>query len=210
MQRAGTSFDPSELDAGQNYNLLTGLVVPRPIGWVGSAAGDGSHNLAPYSFFNAVAATPPVVLFAPSGQPAMRKDTLSNVEASGEFTLSVVTSELLEAMNQSAIDAPPELSEFEFAGLTAAMGDVVAAPYVAEAKAAMECRVTNIVDAGSGPMASRVVFGEVVRFHVADEIRDGFHIDQSALGAVGRLAGGGYSVADDVIEVPRPSWGDQS
>lgn len=202
-----TTFDMATLDPHDGYKLLTGLVVPRPIGWVGSRSADGRDNLAPFSFFNVVAASPPTVIFAPTGQPDARKDTLTNVRASGEFTLSVVTAELLDAMNATSVDAPPEISEFVHAGLTPEPGTLVDACYVGEARAAMECRVTQIIDVGSAPMGSSVVFGEVAIIHVDDQLLDGTRIDQAALRAVGRHVGGLYSHTDHLVHLDRPSWG---
>jgi len=201
-----TTFDMAELDVHDVYKLLTGLVVPRPIGWVGSRSPDGVDNLAPFSFFNVVAASPPTVIFAPTGQPGARKDTLANVRASGEFTLSVVTAELLDAMNATSVDAPPEISEFGHAGLRPEPATLVDACYVGEARAAMECRVTQIIDVGSAPMGSSVVFGEVAVVHVDDQLLDGTRVDQAALRAVGRHVGGLYSHTDHLVHRDRPSW----
>ena len=205
VSRPNTTFQSSDLEPHDLYKLLTGLVVPRPIAWVGSLGGAGSPNLAPFSFFNVVAATPPTVMFAVTGQPDARKDTLANVERSGEFTLSEVSADLIEPMNHTSIDAPASQSEFDLAGLTPVQGTLVGAPYVGEASAAMECRVVEIVDVGHAPMGSRVVFGEVLCFHVADALLDGTRIDQTALRAVGRCVGGLYAVADDHLHLTRPS-----
>jgi len=180
-----------------------GLVVPRPIGWVGTVDAGGRNNLAPFSFFNAVASSPPVVIFAP-GMASRIKDTLVNVRETGEFTLNVVTEEVAEAMNITAGDHPAEVDEFELAGLTPVIGDAVAAPMVAEAKANMECIVTDIVEVGGQPPASSVVFGEVLRIHVEEALVDGSRIDFEALRAVGRLAGGGYSRTRDLFWMDRP------
>jgi len=183
------------------YKLLTGLIIPRPIGWVGTVAADGTFNLAPYSYFNAVAATPPTVIFS-TGRPQGRiKDSLANVIATGEFTLSIVDENLAEAMHKTSGSYPPEVDEFAESGLTASIGDVVAAPYVTEAKAALECRVIRIVDLGEPPTAS-VVFGNVLRIHVADTILDGTRINHGKLGAVGRIAGTTYvTTADSLFDV---------
>lgn len=201
-----TSFDTAALDAYDAYKLLTGLVVPRPIGWVGSRDADGVDNLAPFSFFNAVAASPPTVMFAPTGQPGARKDTLANVVRSGEFTLSTVSEPVLAAMNATAVDAPAEHSEFEIAGATPVAGTKVDACYVAEAPAAMECRVSQLVEVGRAPMGSTVVFGEVLAIHVDDALLDGTRVDQRALRAVGRHAGSLYSVAESFRMLERPVW----
>lgn len=183
------------------YKLLTGLIIPRPIGWVGTRDAAGTYNLAPYSYFNAVAATPPTVIFS-SGRPqGSSKDTLANVLETGEFTLSIVDEDLATAMHRTSGSYPPEVDEFVEAGLTAAPGEVVGAPYVAEAKAALECRMSRVVDLGE-PATASVVFGDVIRIHVAEEILDGTRIDHRRLGAVGRIAGTTYvTTADSLFDV---------
>jgi len=200
-----TTFVAADLDEQTRYKLLIGLVVPRPIGWIGTRSADGIANLAPYSFFTMVAGTPPTVLFAP-GLTVRRKDSLVNAEATGEFTVSVVTEEGAEAMNSTSGEDPPDVDEFRLAGLTPVVGEVVEAPMVAEAKANLECRVTQIVEVGRPPGAA-VVFGEVVRIHVRDEVLDGTRIDHEALRAVGRLAGNGYCTTRDRFEMARPGAG---
>ncbi len=195
------TFDMQDLAGVDRYKLLTGLIIPRPIGWVGTVAPDGTRNLAPYSYFNVVAATPPTVIFS-TGRPRGRiKDSLANVIATREFTLSIVDERLTDAMHATSTTYPPEVDEFVEVELRAASGDVVAAPYVAEAKAALECRVNRIVDLGD-PTSASVVFGDVLRIHVDDEILDGTRIDHSKLRAVGRIAGTTYvTTADSLFDV---------
>lgn len=201
-----TSFDPDTLSPTECYKLLTGLVVPRPIGWIGSVSASGHHNLAPYSFFNAVSAHPPTVLFS-SGRSDRIKDTLANVLATGEFTVNIVTEEVAEAMNITAGEYEAEVDEFEVAGVTPAFGRAVAAPMVAEATARFECRVSTHVHIGpdGGEPSNTVVFGEVKAFHVADRVLDGTRIDAAELRAIGRLAGSSYArTADVLFEMVRP------
>lgn len=183
------------------YKLLTGLIIPRPIGWVGTVAVDGTKNLAPYSYFNAVAATPPTVIFSTGRPRGSIKDSLANVIATGEFTLSIVDERLTDAMHATSTSYPPEIDEFAETKLTAAWGDVVKAPFVAEARAALECRVSQIVDLGD-PVSASVVFGDVLRIHVSDEVLDGTRIDHRKLRAVGRIAGRTYvTTADSLFDV---------
>lgn len=196
------TFDLSELEPRDRYKLLSGLIVPRPIGWVGSRSAAGADNLAPFSFFNMVTGTPPTVLFAP-GMAARLKDTLQNVRDTGCFTLSMVTRDLGAAMNLTAGNYPPEVDEFEFAGLAKAEGTAVPAPMVAEAKANLECRVVDIHEIGSGPAAS-VVYGEVLCAHVNEQLLDGTRIDLEELDAIGRLAGYWYTGVQDLFELVRP------
>lgn len=197
-------FVASEIDAVDAYKLMTGLVVPRPIGWIGSRSADGVNNLAPYSFFNGVAATPPTVMFAPTGQPGARKDTLANVRETGVFTVNIVDFSLGEAMNATSGSYSDDVDEFDVAGLTVREAEAIDAPAVAEAPATFECRVSQIVEVGTGPMGSQVVFGEVIAFDVAERLLDGTRINQQELDALGRHAGNSYSRANQLFELVRP------
>ncbi len=196
-------FEAGELDAAERYKLMSGLIVPRPIGWIGSRDANGVNNLAPFSFFNMVSGSPPTLLFT-TGMTMRVKDSLANVRASGVFTVNVVTEEVATAMNVTSDSFPPGVDEFTAAGLTSIEGEAVAAPMVAEAKANFECVVTHIHEVGEGPAAS-VVFGEVLRFHVAESLLDGTRIDLAGLKAVGRLAGPWYSRTTDLFSMERPS-----
>lgn len=188
-------FDPGALEPRACYFLLTSLVVPRPIAWVSSLAADGTPNLAPYSYFNVISSEPPIVHVTSSGV----KDTLRNVRATGEFVVNVVSNDLLEAMNTTAASLPAGEDEFAWAGLATAASTCVAPPRVAEAKAALECRLREVLSMGDGTM----VFGDVVRVHVSDAVwRDG-RVDPLLLQPVGRLAGASYTFTDRVQRVPR-------
>ena len=200
MQR----FVTAEIDAVDAYKLLSGLVVPRPIGWIGTRSTDGVNNLAPYSFFNGVAASPPTVMFAPTGQPTARKDTLTNVRDTGVFTVNIVNYDLGPAMNETSGSHPADVDEFEVAGLTVREAEAIDAPSVAEAPATFECKVVKIVDIGDAPMGSSVVFGEVLAFNVADRLLDGTRVDQLELDAIGRHVGSYYSRSSELYEMTRP------
>ena len=200
MQR----FVTDEIDAVDAYKLMTGLIVPRPIGWIGTRSAAGVNNLAPYSFFNGIAASPPTVMFAPTAQPAARKDTLTNVRETGVFSVNIVDHALGPAMNTTSGTFPDDVDEFEVAGLTVREAEAVDAPIVAEAPASFECRVLQIVEIGGPPMGSSVVFGEVVAFAVDERILDGTRIDQAALDPIGRHVGNLYSRSRDLYELIRP------
>ena len=197
-----TQLTVAELSGVDPYKLATGLIVPRPIGWIGSLSADGIPNLAPYSFFNCVAGVPPTFVFAPGR--AGRKDTLANVREVGEFTVNVVTAEVVEAMNATAATFLADVDEFEAVGLTAVPSTAVRPPMVGECKANIECTVSQIVDIGHEDFGNALVIGEAVEFHVADELLDGTRVDQAALRAVGRHAGNMYSHATDLFEITRP------
>lgn len=197
-----TTFVLDELSAVDAYKLTTGLIVPRPIGWIGSLSASGVANLAPYSFFNLVGNDPPHVAFsAGSG----RKDSLANVREVREFTVNVVTAETVEAMNASSASVGPEVDEFDHTGLTKAESLTIAVPRVAEATATMECRVTDIVHIGRPEGGNDLVIGEVLVVHVADRVLDGTRVDQVELAAIGRHAGAWYSNATDMFDIPRPA-----
>lgn len=199
-----TSFAVDELDPIDSYKLTTGLIVPRPIGWIGTYGSTGVPNLAPYSFFQAVATNPPVLLFS-SGVRGGVKDSLANARSSGVFTASLVDHDLSAAMNESAAAVGPDVDEFELAGLTAKEFGSVKAPGVAEAKAVFECTVIKEVTLGNEPSPNVVTFGEVVMLHVASEVLDGTRVNAEGLDAIGRLSGSEYSSTRERFELKRPS-----
>ncbi len=192
-----------DLTPTERYKLATSLIVPRPVGWIGSLSADGVANLAPYSFFNVMAGNPPVLVFAPG--TAARKDTLVNVRETGEFTVNVVTEEVAEAMNRTSADFPPEVDEFGACGLTAVPAHRVAPPLVGEARANFECLVTSLVPVGDPESGGVLVIGEAVAIHVEASLLDGTRVDQEALHAIGRHAGNTYSRTRDQFEMERPT-----
>lgn len=197
-------LDPHAIGAAAAYKLLIGCVVPRPIAWVSTVDAAGVRNLAPFSFFMGVCGEPPTVAFSSGPRGGGRKDTVRNVEASGEFVVNVVDDAHAEAMNATSGEYAADVDEFAVAGLAAAPGVRVQAPRVATAPISLECRVVQIVRVGHGPHS--VVFGEVVYIHVRDELYDAAtgRIDMAALHPVGRLAGHMYSRTHDVFEMKRP------
>lgn len=195
-------FTNDDLRGAAGYKLTTGLVVPRPIGWIGSLSADGVPNLAPFSFFNAVSGIPPTFVFSPGKNS--RRDTLANVRAVGEFTINIVTEEVAEAMNATSATLEPDVDEFEACGLTAVAGNSVRPPMVGECKANIECVVTQIVEIGHPELGNGLVIGEAVEFHVAEHLLDGTRVDQAELRAIGRHAGNGYSHATDLFDMVRP------
>ena len=199
------TFVADELDPQDGYKLASGLVVPRPIGWIGTISASGEYNLAPYSFFNLVAASPLTLVISPIGPPSSPKDTLANVTATGVFTHNVVTDGVVEAMNVTAASLPPGEDEFAHAGLTAVDSDTIGAPRVGEAKASFECVVTAVVPIGSGPMSGNLIIGEIKVIHVDDDLLDGTRIDFAKLGAIGRLAGSEYLRSDAIFSLERPA-----
>lgn len=197
-----TRFSVADLTGPDPYKLSTGLIVPRPIGWIGSISAEGVPNLAPYSFFNCVSGAPPTFVFSPGR--GGRKDTLANVRDVGEFTINIVTEEVAEAMNATSATHAADVDEFEAAGLTAVPSISIRPPMVGECRANIECIVTQILDIGHPEHGSGLVIGEAVEFHVDAAVLDGTRVDQAELKAVGRHVGNLYSRSTDLFELIRP------
>ena len=189
------------------YRVLTGVVVPRPIAFVSTVSSEGVPNLAPYSFFNAVASDPPTIVFSSSRHTGLkRKDTLANIEETGEFVVNVVVDDIAEAMNMTAAEFPEDVDEFEISGLTPIASDLVKAPRVSESPVNMECRLNQIIPLGNDGHANGLVIGEIVLMHVRDDLIDGHRINHQLLKPTGRLAGSMYCHTSDVYEMPRPIY----
>lgn len=199
-------LEPSPSNALDAYHLLVGLVTPRPIAWVTTVSPAGVVNLAPFSFFNAFGANPPVVVFSPTNKrDGSKKDTLRNVEASGEFVVNVSAADLAEKVNLTSRELPPDQSEVELAGLHTTPSLRVKPPRVAESPAALECRVMQIVPVGTGAIAANLVIGEVVMIHVSDEVLDAAgRPDPRKLRTVARLGGDFWCHTSDLFEQKRP------
>jgi flavin reductase (DIM6/NTAB) family NADH-FMN oxidoreductase RutF len=185
-----------------HYRLLTGLVVPRPIGWIGTRRPDGTFNLAPFSFFNVVSVDPPVVLFSAGRHSDRPKDSATLAIESGEFSVNIVSEDVVEAMVTTSGTFSASDDEFAIAGLTATPGRVVDAPLVAESPANLECRVRQVVEVGE---TTRVIFGDVVALHVEPGVLEGTRVDNDALRAVGRMAGSTYVDTRRRFDVTRPA-----
>ena len=205
------SFDPARESVQNIYKLMTGIIVPRPIAFVSSLDGHGVRNLAPFSYFTAVSADPPVVLFCPSVRRddpqrglVAHKDTLRNVIATREFVINVVTDAIVEKMNLTSAQVPPEVDEFDLAGLTPLPSELVKPPRVAESPVQMECRLRQIIEVSDRPSGGSIVLGEVLRFHVREDLVENFRVDPEKLAAVGRMGGPTYVRTDDRFDLKRP------
>jgi flavin reductase (DIM6/NTAB) family NADH-FMN oxidoreductase RutF len=198
--------DPAQADSRDTYKLMTGVIVPRPIAFVSTLSPEGVRNLAPFSFFTGISANPPVICFSPMvrGSDGQRKDTLRNIEATREFVVNVVSEEFAAQMNACSGEYPPEVDEFDISGLTAIPSDLVRPPRVAESRVHMECRLVQIVHVSEKPLGGSIVLGEVLRFHVADELFDRYRIDPDKLRAIGRIGGPSYVRVTDRFDMARP------
>ncbi len=187
--------------------VLTGVIVPRPIALVSSVSTTGVVNLAPFSFFNAIAYDPATIVLGISRSAGWKdKDTLANIEATGEFVVNVVVDDIAAAMNSTAAEYPADVDEFEISGLTAAPSEIVSAPRVAESPVNMECRLNQVVAIGDDAEAHALVIGDIALMHVRDDIIDGHRINHRRLKPVGRLAGNMYCNTHDVYELVRPVY----
>lgn len=190
---------------GLPHDPFKAIVSPRPIGWIGTRGNDGSVNLAPYSFFNAISDNPKMVMFSSIG----RKDTLRNVEETRVFTTSMVGRALTEKMNLSSANAPYGENEFGFSGLTMAEARLINAPFVAEAHAALECKVTDtfeVKDLDGQPSDSFVVIGQVVGIHIDEAALVNGRLDMAAVAPLARLGYMDYADAAQTFEMRRPAW----
>ena len=198
MSRVRRDYDPAELGAGV-YPLLNSVVVPRPIAWVSTRSATGVDNLAPHSFFTISSVQPPVVQFTSVGA----KDSLRNAQATGEFVVCLTPEELVDQVNASATDFPPDVSEFDAVGLEREPSRLVAPPRVAESPVALECRVVGTKDFGGG---STVVFGEVVWIAIDERVlRDGRPVIDE-LRPVARLGANEWSAIGEITERRRVPW----
>ena len=185
--------------------VLTGVIVPRPIAFVSTISPDGEVNLAPYSFFNAVSYNH--VVFSSSRHVSNKsKDTLRNIEETGQFVVNIVVDPIADAMNATAAEYPEGVDEFEIAGLTHAPSQIVKPPRVAESPVNIECELDQVVQIGSGPHEHGLVIGKILLMHVSDDVIDGHRIDQAKLMATGRMAGNMYCRTNDRFEMARPVY----
>lgn len=199
-------FDPNKQSFKDNHRLMIGSIVPRPIAFVSTKSKNGILNLAPFSYFNGVCSNPPTIMFAPArrGYDGLTKDTLNNIRDTEEFVVNIVSEEIVEPMVACATDFEKEVNEFEVSGLTPVDSVKVAPPCVKESKVSFECRLQTIVPVGEAePGGGFVVIGNIVMFHVDDDVYRNGRIDLDALKPVGRLAGNNYSRINDVFTIVR-------
>ena len=192
---------------GLPHNPLKAIISPRPVGWIGTRSKEGALNLAPYSFFNMVCDTPPLLMFNSSGY----KDSVAFVEETREFTANMVGGHLAEQMNATSVNAPRGTSEFDYAGLTPVSCEKIKAPRVAEAYASLECVAVDIrqlTGRDGKPTDSYMVIGEVVGVHIDEYILVDGLIDITRSRPVSRLGYMDFATTDTVYELFRPKWGE--
>ena len=198
-------FDPQEIDQSAIYKLLTGAVIPRPIGWISSISEDGIPNLAPFSFFNAVGDDPPHVMFSTVRPNDSNKDTLNNVLATKQFVVNMVTEDTVERMNTTSRAFLPLENEFELAGLTPIASIKVKPPRVKESPITMECELVHhytLENHKSG--GATIIIGKIVMFHIDESVLlDNYKINLETYKPVARLAGSNYSKLGEIFSIKR-------
>lgn len=198
-------FRVEEIDRQQRYQLLTSLVVPRPIAWVSTRSTSGHRNLAPFSYFAALSPNPMLIGVSIGSRRGAPKDSCANIRETGSFCVNIVSERQMGAMNESAGEHAPDIDEFEIAGLQAMESEVVDAPYVADCPAVLECRLFREVDLSPGDAI--FVIGEVVSVRLSPDLSfeaGTFLVDPDALRPVARLGGNLYSLHREIQELARP------
>ncbi|AET92827.1 hypothetical protein BYI23_C006810 [Burkholderia sp. YI23] len=196
-------YDPAA-GHGLPHDPFKAIVAPRLIGWISTRCANGQSNLAPYSFFGAFGSAPPIIGFSSEG----RKDSLRNVEATGEFVWNLATRPLAEQMNLTSATVPAEIDEFELTGLTPVAGHNVSAPRVGESPAALECRLLQVVqlhDLNGKPTDNWLVLGQVVGVHIQEAyLKDGFFDTRAAQPIMRAGYRADYAQMGDMFEMHRP------
>jgi flavin reductase (DIM6/NTAB) family NADH-FMN oxidoreductase RutF len=198
-------FNPQDLEQTAIYKLLTGIVIPRPIGWISTISEDGINNLAPFSYFNAVGDDPPHVMFSTVHSNNSNKDTLNNVLATKQFVVNMVTEDLVEQMNLTSQPIAANESEFELAGLTPIASSLVKPPRVKECKITMECEMVHhykLENSKTG--GATIVIGKIVLFHIDESVLlENYKINIETYKPVARLAGSNYSKLGEIFSIKR-------
>lgn len=211
-------LDASTLSLSESYRILSHCVAPRPIAFVSTRSPNGIPNLAPFSYFMAGGANPPSVVISPVTRAGEPKDTLRNIQATGEYVINVVSYGIREVMNVTSLELPYGVSEWERSGLTPAPAVKVSPARVAECLLAMECRLYQVVPHGDGAISANYVIGEVVYFHIAKSlmVRGDSHsdnhsdscsdIDPTRIDYIGRMGGNWYTrvTPQSMFELSRP------
>lgn len=198
----------------QTYKLMTGIVVPRPIAWISTRSTTGLVNLAPFSCYTIVSNKPPMIGVNIGRKAGVRKDTARHIQETGQFVVNIGDDTLIEAIHQSAVEHPPEISEAQLLNLELAAGCAVEVPRLAAAPISMECRLHSVTPYGDTGAEFHV--GEIVLFHVRDGLLHNGKIDTARLRPVCRLGGPNYATLGDIIsmapiaQTPKAAMGRQA
>ncbi len=194
----------NETDTKNIYKLMIGTIVPRPIAFVSTVSNDGINNLAPFSFFMGVSASPPTlaISIAKKGFVGNYKDTNKNILDTNEFVVNIVTENIANAMNLTAGEFAPEIDEFKISKLTPIQSKFVKPKRVKESPINMECKLMQVIEIGN-PTTTNLIIGEIICFHIEENIFENFRIDIEKLKPIARLAGNSYCKVNDIFELTR-------
>jgi flavin reductase (DIM6/NTAB) family NADH-FMN oxidoreductase RutF len=199
------SFDPKANTERENYKLLTGTIIPRPIAFVTSTTEDGTINGAPFSYFNIVSSNPPMISLGLQRKEEKMKDTARNILNQKEFVVHIVDDSNVEAINITAASLPPDQSEVEKANLSLIPSESISVPGIMEAKVRFECTLEHAVELGEdGNIGVDLVIGKISRLHIDEEIYESGRINSDKLAAVSRLAGSNYAKIGEIFSIERP------
>jgi flavin reductase (DIM6/NTAB) family NADH-FMN oxidoreductase RutF len=197
------SIEPTQLSPRDAYRLMISIIVPRPIAWVSTIGADGSLNLAPFSFFNSVSGNPPILMFSVSRRRGQPKDTLRNIQETGEFVVNLADRSLAEVMVHTSGEWPYEVNEFEMAKLEMTPSTDVKPPRVAKAPVAMEAALSQIVPVEGSD--STMILGRIVRYHLRQGLlRANGLVDAALLQPLARLGGDEYATLAEIFSLQRP------
>lgn len=199
-------FKADTLSKKQNYKLLSGSIIPRPIAFVTSQDKSGHLNAAPFSFFNIVNSAPPMIMISTVRSEGERKDTSVNIEETEEFVVHITDETIVEEVNKTAAPIERKRNELERTNLTCIDSKLVSVPGIQQAKVRMECKLNRIIPLGDPQEGSDLIIGEVVMFHIDDDVYfEDSKIDAQALAAVSRLAGNDYASLGETFTIVRPT-----
>ncbi|MDG5786035.1 flavin reductase family protein [Evansella sp. AB-P1] len=198
------SIDPKSLSKRENYGLLAGAILPRPIAFVTSINKDGVLNGAPFSFFNVVSSEPPLISISIGRKGTEKKDTARNILEQGEFVVHITDELNVKAVNDTAMNLPPNESEIEKVGLTPVKSDLVKVPGLKEAPVRFECKLEKHLTFEEGETATDFIVGRVVQYHVAENVYNDGKIDVSEMKPIGRLSGKDYMKLGEIFSLERP------
>lgn len=190
-------IDPSDLEAEHIYRLMTGIVVPRPIAWVTSLSSRGVLNLAPFSAFTFVSQKPPMLAISVGRKGKTYKDTAHNILDTEEYVIHIADTPLMNAVHESSVEHPPEVSEVEQLNLETVASERIKVPRLAAPPVAMECRFRQCIEFGEA--RSRLIVGEVVMFHIRDSLINNGKIETAMLDPIARIAGPRYARLGEIV-----------
>lgn len=201
------AIDPNELTERENYKLMIGSIVPRPIAFVTTLSEGGVVNAAPFSYFNIVSSSPPLVSIAVQRKNGQPKDTARNAIATGQLVVHISDETYVAQINETAAPLPPDESEVKRAGLTPVASAKVAVPGIAEARIRMECVLEQAIPLGGqagGEPSTDLLIARIVQYHFASDVYNNGYVDAEALKPVSRLAGNTYAKLGERFEIERP------